>query len=120
MISYPADKTIHNMQLADAPFRAIKSGTKTVEMRLNDERRRGILAGDLILFTHRDNGDTMLARVVSKTAYNSFHELYLCYDKQEIGYTEHEIPDPSDMLMYYTEADIARYGALAIRIELIK
>lgn len=114
------EKTIHNMQLADAPFEAIRSGRKTVEMRLNDERRRGILPGDLILFTHRDNGDTILVRVVSKTAYNSFQELYPCYDKREIGYAEHEISDPSDMLMYYTEADIARYGALAIRIELIK
>ena len=32
----------HYMKLWDAPFNAIKSGCKTIEMRLNDEKRSTI------------------------------------------------------------------------------
>ena len=30
---------LYEMNLHDAPFKLIKEGTKTIEMRLNDERR---------------------------------------------------------------------------------
>ena len=41
---------IHKMNLHDEPFKKIKNGTKTVEMRLNDEKRRQIKIGDTITF----------------------------------------------------------------------
>ena len=45
---------VHEMRLNDEPFQAIKDGTKTIEMRLYDEKRRMIQVGDVIRFTNRE------------------------------------------------------------------
>ena len=42
----------HHMNLWDDSFQAIKEGWKTVEMRLNDEKRSIISIGDIIEFTN--------------------------------------------------------------------
>ena len=112
-----ASPSRHEMNLWHAPFLAIKEGRKTVEMRLNDERRSKIKVGDLILFKEKDSGEEILAEVVELRAFKDFYELYSRYSKQEIGYRDDEIADPKDMLLYYTEDAIAKWGALAIRIK---
>ena len=33
---------VHNMKLNESPFEKIKAGTKTIELRLYDEKRRKI------------------------------------------------------------------------------
>lgn len=107
------------MNLNPRPFEAIKNGRKTVEMRLNDERRKGIMPGDHIKFTHTKTGEELIVQVIERKAYPSFCELYRAYDKVSIGYNEDEPADPSDMLEYYTEEKINEYGALALKIKII-
>ena len=46
----------HSMKLNPAPFGLIKAGKKTVEMRLFDEKRQRIKAGDIIEFTNTRSG----------------------------------------------------------------
>ena len=41
---------MHEMNLQEAPFRMIKNKTKTIELRLYDEKRRKIKPGDTIEF----------------------------------------------------------------------
>ena len=41
----------YNMKLNNEPFNLIKNGTKTVELRLNDEKRKLLNIGDKIEFT---------------------------------------------------------------------
>lgn len=41
------------MRLHNSPFKLIKNGTKTIELRLNDEKRKLIKVGDIIRFTNR-------------------------------------------------------------------
>ena len=43
---------IHKMDLWNDSFIAIKEGWKTIEMRLNDDKRRKIQTGDIIEFTN--------------------------------------------------------------------
>lgn len=45
----------HQMRLYDEYFQAIKEGKKTVEVRLNDKKRRNIRAGDSIEFVKIPN-----------------------------------------------------------------
>ena len=52
----------YEMNLNRQPFDMIKSGRKTIELRLNDEKRKNIVAGDKIKFTS-PCGDTMLCIV---------------------------------------------------------
>ena len=46
---------MHEMRLHNSPFKLIKSGTKTIEMRLNDEKRQLIKVGDSIKFIYRED-----------------------------------------------------------------
>jgi len=44
-------RMIHKMKLNEEPFEKIKNGTKTVEFRLYDEKRKQIKVGDKIEFS---------------------------------------------------------------------
>ena len=50
---------IHYLNLHDAPFQSIKNKLKTIEMRLNDERRKLINVGDIIVFTNNVTNETL-------------------------------------------------------------
>lgn len=105
------------MFLDDEPYKSIKYGQKTVEMRLNDERRKDLKAFDKIIFTNRLTNEKMTVEIIEVKAYKDFYELYKEYDKKEIGYKDNEIANPKDMEKYYSIDMINKYGALAIRIK---
>ena len=42
----------HSMQLQPSPFKMIRDGTKTIELRLFEEKRKIIRIGDTISFTN--------------------------------------------------------------------
>lgn len=104
------------MKLWPDSFEAIKEGSKTIEMRLNDEKRKRIQIGDLLEFRNTETKEIMKCAVLEKKVFSSFKELYDSYDKISIGYQENEIANYEDMLNYYSKADIEKYGALAIHI----
>ena len=106
------------MNLCNSPFLSIKSGKKTVEMRLNDEKRSIIHKGDTIIFLNIDTNEEIIVKVIETTVYKDFFDLYKHYNKVDIGYKENEISDPQDMFQYYSSDKIEKYGALAIKIEL--
>ena len=112
-------KTVHKMKLHDLPFNMIKNKTKTIELRLNDEKRRYINKGDLITFTNLSSGEEINCLVVDIRKYQSFNELYKHYDKVALGYTKDQEANPDDMLEYYSIDEIMKYGVVAIKIKLI-
>lgn len=111
---------LHEMKLHPAPFASIKSGEKTVEMRLYDEKRAKIRVGDEIKFTCTVTAETLRCKVSGFCRYADFADLYRHHDKISIGYAENETADPEDMAAYYSREDIAKYGVVAIVIEVIK
>ena len=110
---------IHNYTLYEKPFRFIKNKLKDVEMRTNDERRKLLHIGDFIVFKRVDSNDCVLTKITNLKQFKSFYELYSNYDKCRIGYLEDENADPNDMLEYYSQEKIDKYGALAIEIIVI-
>lgn len=106
----------HLMNLNDKPFELIQSGKKTIELRLNDEKRRKIRVGDHILFN-----SSLEVEVVALHSYSDFEELYAAFPLSVLGYCKEEeaTASPDDMLAYYTKEQIATYGALGIEIKLI-
>ena len=106
------------MNLAPRPFELIKSGRKTVEMRLNDERRRAIKVGDEIAFTHIESGEIIIAEVTALYPFDSFAELYSAFKPEALGYAKDEAYSPSDMNEYYTKEQQEKYGVLGIGIKL--
>ena len=107
------------MKLHNDPFNLIKSGTKTIELRLNDLKRQKIKVGDLIEFTNRITDEKMVVRVVDLIKFNSFSDLYKNFSKVSMGYREDEDANPSDMELYYSLEEQEKYGVLAIKIEKI-
>ena len=110
-------KKIHKMNLQDIPFKLIDDGTKTIEMRLYDEKRRLINNGDIIEFNN-DNTDVIInTEVVDLHIYSSFFELYNAFDKISLGYREEENANPRDMEQYYSKEKIKKYGVVGIEIK---
>lgn len=108
---------IHYMKLQPSPFKSIKCGDKKIEMRLNDQKRKLICAGDLICFTNIESGEQLEVKVIDKVLFNDFEQLYKNYDKKLLGYEQEEVANPSDMLEYYPLSEVKKYGVLAIILE---
>ena len=107
------------MRLKHAPFMAIKSGRKKIEMRLQDEKRALIKEGDSVEFTDVETLETILCKVVRLHCYKSFDELYAQHDKISLGYQENEEAIPTDMLAYYPQEEVRKYSVVGIEIALI-
>ena len=109
---------IWEMNLHPAPFEAIKSRRKDIEMRLFDDRRKGIEIGDTIEFINNQTLEKLSVEVINLYRFDNFEELYQHFDKTRLGYDDDEIANPKDMEMYYSKDNILRYGVLGIEIKL--
>lgn len=101
----------HFMKLRPLPFSQIRAGTKTVELRLNDEKRRLIRPGDRITFTQTETGETLTVRVTALHPFPSFEALFACLGCECCG-------GPVDMRVYYPADEQRRFGVLGIGITL--
>lgn len=108
------------MHLKEEPFNSIKNGTKTIEMRLFDEKRQQLKIGENIKFINNKTGEELLTQIVNLHKFNSFEELYKNFDKIKLGYKEWEVAKSSDMLKYYPQSEQQKYGVVGIEIKLIK
>ena len=108
------------MHLKEEPFNSIKNGTKTIEMRLFDEKRQQLKIGENIKFINDKIGEELLTQIVNLHKFKSFEELYKNFDKIKLGYKEWEVAKSSDMLKYYPQSEQQKYGVVGIEIKLIK
>ena len=112
----------HEMSLREAPFRAVASGRKVIEMRLFDPKRQVLRAGDEIRFSLVGGNESVTALVVGLHYFPSFAALYEAMIPRVgavgLGYSEGEVPHPDDMLEYYSEDTVNRFGVLGIEIEI--
>ena len=109
---------MHEMKLNPAPFGMIKSGRKTIELRLFDEKRRKIKVGDDIAFTNTETGEKLTKTVKALHRFDSFEALYNALPLLQCGYTEEDVATacPSDMAQYYSPEEQAQYGVIGIEL----
>ena len=111
----------HIMNLNDTPYNMIKSGRKTIELRLYDEKRRMISIGDEIEFVNsKDSTLSLHCKVLNLHRFASFQELYKELPLLKCGYTEKDIhiASPSDMDLYYSKEKQEKYGVIGIELQL--
>ena len=110
--------TIHEMKLRPEPFAKIKSGTKTIELRLYDEKRQKIRVGDAIIFTSTESGEQIRATVKKLHRFDSFEVLYKSLPLLKCGYTAEDVDraQPSDMESYYSVEEQQKYGVVGIEL----
>lgn len=110
------------MHLADEPFDMIVSGKKTIEVRLNDEKRRGISVGDIIIFYRKSCLSDMCAvTVVGLRDYKNFSELFSTERLADTGCMDMTAEQATQsMYKYYTPNQEEMAGVFAIEIKLIE
>lgn len=115
-------KPVHEMRLADEPFDMIVSGKKTVEVRLNDEKRREISVWDIIIFYRKSCLSDMYAvTVVGLRDYKNFSELFSTERLADTGCIEMTAEQAAQsMYKYYSPEQEEKDGVLAIEIKLIE
>lgn len=109
---------VHSMNLDPAPFEMIKSGRKTIELRLWDEKRRRVVPGDTIVFTNTATGEKLSRIVAALHCFANFEALYRTLPLLQCGYTEEDIhtADPEDMARYYSAQQQSRWGVVGIEL----
>ena len=109
----------HKMNLNPEPFKMICSGQKTIELRLNDEKRQKIKVGDSIEFTQAETEECLIVQVIAIHRFDSFAELYRELPLLKCGYTKADIATakPEDMNLYYTPEQQEKYGVLGIELK---
>lgn len=106
---------IHKMKLNESPFERIKNGTKTIEFRLYDEKRKAIRVGDKIEFSKLpDLQEKLLVDVVELYRENTFENLFrkLYTDEEEIT------RKTKAMYEIYSPEKEQQYGILGIKIKI--
>lgn len=105
----------HEMRLHSVPFEMIKNGTKTVEIRLNDEKRQEMKAGDNILFSLRDNPEEHFqAEITALNLFTTLKDAYLAYPPEAYG--AKSANEYEDMYKYYSKDEEEKYGVVGITL----
>ena len=108
---------LHKMKLNEGPFERIKNGTKTIEFRLYDEKRRQIKIGDKIEFSKLPElQEKIVVEVLDiykdETFENLFRKIYT--DEEEIK------KKTKSMCQYYSHEQEKEYGVIGIKILLLE
>lgn len=112
--------TVHILQVAHEPFEAIKSGKKTIESRLFDEKRQKMSIGDHITFVNRESPhEKVLTNVVGLLHYSGFEEMFSHNDPTEFG-GESVKWLISQIRQFYKKEDEKKYGVIGIQIQLLR
>ena len=107
---------LHKMKLKESPFERIKNGTKTIEFRLYDEKRRKVKIGDEIEFSKLpDLQEKLLVEVLNIYRAETFKDLFekIYIDKDEIE------RKTKSMYQFYSKEQEKEYGVVGIKIALL-
>lgn len=113
----------YTMRLTAAPFDKLRNGSKRIELRLYDEKRKKIKIGDTILFISlEDPNDTVLTRVLDIYVFASFGDLYRALPLEDLGYNKKDMAmaSPKDMEQFYSLEEQAQYGVVGFRLDLLQ
>ena len=113
---------IHEMKLKSIYFDKIKIGQKIYEIRLNDEKRKLIGVGDIIIFKKEPNLAETLQTVVKDLIYfKSFKEMVNALPLEEIGFENLNKDEVENIYhSFYSVENEQNYGVVAIKVELLK
>jgi len=107
------------IHLDDEYFQLIKNETKTIELRLNDEKRRKLKIDDIIEFENRKDEEKIYCRVIALHHAINFKKLYEYFNDnnitmKQLGYI------PCDLLSkFYTDEEQDKYGVVGIELRKI-
>ena len=110
---------LHEMKLKAIYFNKIKNGQKIYEIRLNDEKRKLIDVGDVIIFKKEPELKETLQTIVKDLVYfKSFKEMVDTLPLDKIGFDNFS-KDEVESIYYdfYSTENELKYGVIAIKVE---
>lgn len=117
--STTSEPITHRMQLQPSPFKQIQQGTKTLEIRLWDEKRRLMKVGDVVEFYNaQDPVQTCKKNIRAITQAASLLDLFQEISLVAAGWPVETIATQavSDMRKYYSEVDEKNSGVVALHL----
>ncbi|OGC81930.1 MAG: hypothetical protein A2V81_03570 [Candidatus Abawacabacteria bacterium RBG_16_42_10] len=112
----------HEMWLNANAFSMVKSGSKTIELRLYDEKRRKLKTGDKITFSNRtDKNEKIDTLIIDLLVFPSLEEMFNTIDGIAVGYNQDaRLQEKLDnMHKYYSPEEEKLYGVCAIFVKVI-
>jgi ASC-1-like (ASCH) protein len=107
------------MKLKSRYFDYMKNGTKRIEIRLNDEKRKLIKVGDTITFLKEPElTEKLMARVVALLHFESFEKMAKNLPLAKLGFeneTKEQVVEAYHQ--FYSEQDEKEYGVVVIQVE---
>lgn len=91
---------IYRMKLQNEPFKQIKKGTKEIEIRLNDEKRKMFKINDYIEFTNISTLEIMFVKITNLYHFKNFEDLFNYFDNSTLGCSSYE-----EMYKYYSKEE---------------
>lgn len=101
-------------------YEIVRLGSKNVEARVNDEKRRQLKVGDTLLFLKRPlEEESCEAKVVELKYFDNFKDMGLYYDMKRL-YLEDYTLDMwlKELSRFYSDEEIKENGVVAIEFEL--
>ena len=94
---------VHEMKLRAIYFDKIKAGEKIYEIRLNDEKRKLIDVGDVIVFKKEPELKEVLKTVVKDLIYfSSFNEMSATLPLEKVGFANQPIDEVVSIYHQFT------------------
>lgn len=103
-------------------YEIVKQGSKNVEARVNDEKRRKLKVGDTLIFLKRPlEEEYCIAKVTNLKYFDTFKDMGKYYDFKRL-YLEDYTMDMwlKELSRFYSDEEIKKYGVVAIEFELEK
>lgn len=100
-------------------FDVVVNGTKHIEARINDEKRRNLHVGDKLIFLRRpDEVDRVETIIEDLVYYDSFKDMVQDYSIDELYLAGYSKEDYLNLLRrFYTDMDQQKYGVVAIKFK---
>ena len=115
------DVATHELNLNPIYYDLIKSGEKTLEGRLNDEKRKVFNIGDKIIFYREpERVETMNAIILDKYLFDNFDDMANKLNKADLGFATKSKEEMVKVYRtIYTTEDENKYGVVIFKIKTI-
>lgn len=112
---------VHTLNLNPIYFDLIKSGEKTLEGRLNDEKRKTFDVGDkIIFFKEPEKTETINAIILDKFLFNNFDDMANMLDKENLGFANKSKEEMINVYRsIYSLENEQKYGVVIFKIKVI-
>ena len=97
-------------------FDLVNNGTKTIEGRVNDEKRRKLSIGDRLIFVNREDDNNIIESIVEDLIYfDNFEEMVEEFDIKCLYNESYTKNDYLDLIKrFYKDEEIKKNGVVAI------